>query len=143
MDNLNMLDKSGLENLAKTIPIDYGDTITKKDLIDAFEIDQSYKHRDSIALADYESASESAAWEFLSCMDIFRVYLRELRSMHLEALGRRNTYRVIRPDQHVAVALGHLRKSIEKGFSKAHAILDATAEDLLEASDKSRYRMHK
>ena len=130
-----MLNKDKIRTLAETVDIDYGDQITKRELTTLFEIDQSYKVSD-ITISEYEKASEQSQWEFFAVMEVFKTFLRELRCMHLEAAKERFCYKVIRPEQHVDVALGHLRKQIEKGFSKAHQILDSTAENLLDSAEK-------
>lgn len=131
-----MLAKKDIEHLAKTIEVDYGDTLSKRELSQLFQIDHSYSMNDDLNIEAYKEAHDQSMWEFLHAMDLFKVFLRDHRSMHLEALRGKFTYRVIRPDEHVQVALGHLRKQIEKGFTKAHQVLDSTAEHLLESAEK-------
>jgi len=130
-----MATKDEIEHIAKTIDISYNDCIQKKELMQLFELEEA-SMTEGMTLAQYRKQLDDSAWAFLSAMEAFKFYLREHRNMHLEPLRKNFTYRVIRPSEHTQVALGHLKKAIDKGFKSCHEILNSTQETLLTSSEK-------
>jgi len=106
-----------IKKLAETIDVDYGDEIHKNELMRLFQIKQPDYEHIGTGLA-FKAEVDDANWAFLSCMELFKTYMREDRYMHLRSLGREGVYVIIRPDQHVGVALSHLDRAIKKGFKQ-------------------------
>ena len=124
-----------IKKLAETIDVDYGDEIRKEELMSLFGIKQpDYDHVGNGRA--FKVAMDEANWSFLSCMEHFKTYMREDRFMHLRSLGREGVYVIIRPDQHVGVALSHLDRAIKKGFKQCIEILESTQVGLLDQVDK-------
>ena len=121
--------------LAIELDIDYGDILTKKQLVELFGF--KYPSFDSeLSPVQMRAEWEKVDWCIMAAMDIFKTYLRELRFMHLQYSGKNGEYIIIRPDQHVDIALANLRRTIKKGFKNANDILDATKVELLDGAEK-------
>ena len=125
-----------LSELSKTIEINYGDTITKKELSDLFGLESPLAGGE-VALPEFKRALDAYSWAFFGCIDMFRELLHLNRKMHLRAKGREGIYEIIRPDQHVNIAFGNLSRQITKEFAKCHSILDSTETKLLSQTEQT------
>lgn len=131
-----MINADEIKAIALSIDIDYGDYLSKKELWDLFEIKRLEAYSDKLDPTQLRELFEDANWSFWQAIDLFRTHLRIDRNMVLVPDRKSKSYRVIRPHEHVDIAIGNLRKSINKAMDKAKDVLDATRVDMLDHTER-------